>query len=143
MPIARTEGLMLFRHSFHAEQMARFPRLRVVVRMGVGYDRIDRAEAARRGITVCNCPDYGTTEVADHAVALAMMTLRRGVLLHHEAQRRTPAAWRPIDDPPGSPPVVPDRRDRRPGADRHRRRVALQGVRLPRRVLRSLFGERG
>jgi C-terminal binding protein len=89
---------MLFRHSFHAEQMARFPRLRVVVRMGVGYDRIDRAEAARRGITVCNCPDYGTTEVADHAVALAM-TLRRGVLLHHEAQRRTPAAWRPIDDP--------------------------------------------
>ena len=94
MPIARTEGLMLFRHSFHAEQMARFPRLRVVVRMGVGYDRIDRAEAARRGITVCNCPDYGTTEVADHAVALAM-TLRRGVLLHHEAQRRTPAARRP------------------------------------------------
>jgi phosphoglycerate dehydrogenase-like enzyme len=96
---ARTEGLMLFRHFFPAEQMARFPKLKVVVRMGVGYDRIDRAEAARRGITVCNCPDYGTTEVADHAIALAV-TLRRGVLLHHEAQRRTPAApWTPIDDP--------------------------------------------
>jgi C-terminal binding protein len=96
---ARAEGLMLFRHFFPAEQMTRFPKLRVVVRMGVGYDRIDRAEAARRGITVCNCPDYGTTEVADHAVALAM-TLRRGVLLHHEAQRHTPAAaWTPIDDP--------------------------------------------
>ncbi|MBN8988928.1 MAG: C-terminal binding protein [Rhizobiales bacterium] len=96
---ARADGLMLFRHFFPAEQMARFPKLKVVVRMGVGYDRIDRAEAARRGITVCNCPDYGTTEVADHAVALAM-TLRRGVLLHHEAQRRVPAAaWTPIDDP--------------------------------------------
>jgi C-terminal binding protein len=95
---ARTEGLMLFRHFLPAGQMARFPKLRAVVRMGVGYDRIDRAEAARRGITVCNCPDYGTTEVADHAVALAM-TLRRGVLLHHEAQRRAPAAWTPIDDP--------------------------------------------
>jgi phosphoglycerate dehydrogenase-like enzyme len=96
---ARTEGLMLFRHFFPAEQMARFPKLKVVVRMGVGYDRIDRTEAARRGITVCNCPDYGTTEVADHAVALAL-ALRRGVLLHHEAQRRTPAAaWTPIDDP--------------------------------------------
>jgi phosphoglycerate dehydrogenase-like enzyme len=96
---ARTEGLMLFRHFFPAEQMARFPKLKAVVRMGVGYDRIDRAEAARRGITVCNCPDYGTTEVADHAVALAI-ALRRGVLLHHEAQRRTPAAaWMPIDDP--------------------------------------------
>ena len=53
---ARTDGLMLFRHFFPATQMARFPRLQVVVRMGVGYDRIDRAEAARRGITVCNCP---------------------------------------------------------------------------------------
>ncbi|SDT58064.1 C-terminal binding protein [Bradyrhizobium canariense] len=96
---ARADGLMLFRHFFPAEQMARFPKLKVVVRMGVGYDRIDRAEAARRGITVCNCPDYGTTEVADHAVALAM-TLRRGVLLHHEAQRRAAsAAWTPIDDP--------------------------------------------
>jgi len=96
---ARTEGLMLFRHFLPAEQMARFPKLKVVVRMGVGYDRIDRTEATRRGITVCNCPDYGTTEVADHAVALAL-TLRRGVLLHHEAQRRAPAAaWTPIDDP--------------------------------------------
>ncbi|MFB9262719.1 C-terminal binding protein [Bradyrhizobium erythrophlei] len=94
---ARTDGLMLFRHFFPAEQMVRFPKLKVVVRMGVGYDRIDRAEAARRRITVCNCPDYGTTEVADHAVALAL-TLRRGVLLHHEAQRRA-AAWKPIDDP--------------------------------------------
>jgi phosphoglycerate dehydrogenase-like enzyme len=95
----RTDGLMLFRHFLPAEQMARFPKLKVVVRMGVGYDRIDRAEAARRGITVCNCPDYGTTEVADHAVALAM-TLRRGVLLHHDAQRRMiAAAWTPIDNP--------------------------------------------
>lgn len=96
---ARTDGLMLFRHFFPAEQMARFSRLKVVVRMGVGYDRIDRAEAARRNVIVCNCPDYGTTEVADHAVALAM-TLRRGVLLHHEAIRRSsPAPWKPIDDP--------------------------------------------
>ena len=97
---ARTEGLMLFRHFLPAAELARFPRLRVVVRMGVGYDRIDRAEAARRKVVVCNCPDYGTTEVADHAVAL-MMALRRGVLLHHDAQRRSPqaAAWAPIDDP--------------------------------------------
>jgi C-terminal binding protein len=94
---ARTDGLMLFRHFLRTEQMSRFARLKVVVRMGVGYDRIDRAEAARRGITVCNCPDYGTTEVADHALALAM-TLRRGILLHDEAQRRG-ALWTPIDDP--------------------------------------------
>jgi C-terminal binding protein len=96
---AATEGLMLFRLWCSAGDIARFPRLRAIVRMGVGYDRIDRAAAAARGILVCNVPDYGTQEVADHAIALAL-TLRRGILLHHEAQRcDPPAPWAVIDSP--------------------------------------------
>ncbi len=96
---AEVDGLMLFRLWARADDIARFPRLRAIVRMGVGYDRIDRAAAAARQIVVCNVPDYGTTEVADHAIALAL-TLRRGVLLHHEAQRADPpAAWEPITHP--------------------------------------------
>ena len=83
---AAVEGLMIFRQYVTAADMARMPRLRAIVRMGVGYDRIDRAAAAPRGITVCNVPDYGTTEVADHAIAL-MMALRRGITLHHDMQR--------------------------------------------------------
>jgi phosphoglycerate dehydrogenase-like enzyme len=90
---AVADGLMIFRQWVSAEDMARFPRLRAIVRMGVGYDRIDRAAAAARGIIVCNVPDYGTTEVADHAVALTM-ALRRGLLMHHDAQRaEPPAPW--------------------------------------------------
>ena len=58
-----------------------------------------QVSAAERQIMILNVPDYGTTEVADHAMALAL-TLRRGLLLHHEAQRaEPPAAWRYIDDP--------------------------------------------
>jgi phosphoglycerate dehydrogenase-like enzyme len=96
---AATDGLMIFRQFVSAQDMTRFPRLRAIVRMGVGYDRIDRAAAAARGIIVCNVPDYGTTEVADHAISLAL-ALRRGLLLHHEAQRRDPPApWLPIVDP--------------------------------------------
>ena len=91
---AITDGLMIFRHWLSAEDLARFPRLRAVVRMGVGYDRLDRAALAERGVLVCNVPDYGTTEVADHAVALAL-ALRRGLLLHHDQQRADPPApWK-------------------------------------------------
>ena len=97
--LAEVEGLFVFRQWLTAADIARFPRLRCVVRMGVGYDRLDRAALAARGVTVCNLPDYGTTEVADHAIALAL-ALRRGLLLHHDAQRATPpAAWVPIESP--------------------------------------------
>ena len=91
---AATDGLMIFRHWLTAEDAARFPRLRAVVRMGVGYDRLDRVALAARGVLVCNVPDYGTTEVADHAIALAL-ALRRGLLLHHDQQRADPPApWK-------------------------------------------------
>lgn len=67
--------------------------------MGVGYDRLDRIALAARGITVCNVPDYGTAEIADHAIALAL-AMRRGILLHHDQQRASPPAhWAPIDTP--------------------------------------------
>ena len=96
---AAAEGLMILRYKVTANDLARFPRLRAVCRMGVGYDSIDRVAAAGRQVMVLNVPDYGTTEVADHAMALAL-SLRRGLLLHHETQRATPpAAWRYINDP--------------------------------------------
>ena len=95
----QADALMTLRLPVPADQIARFPKLRVVVRMGVGYDRVDRAECARRGITVANIPDYGTEEVADHAIALAL-GLRRGLFLHHDQQRASPPApWGVIGTP--------------------------------------------
>ena len=46
--------------------------------MGVGYDNVDIKAAGRLGIPVCNIPDYGTEEVADHALSL-ILGLYRGV----------------------------------------------------------------
>src|SRR6202007_845102 len=69
-------GLMITRYAVTADDIAPFPRLRAIVRMGVGYDKIARPAAGARNVLVCNVPDYGTTEVADHAMALARF-LRR------------------------------------------------------------------
>ncbi len=96
---ARVDGLLIFRHRLQPHHIARFPKLKVVVRMGVGYDRLDRPACAARGITVCNVPDYGTMEVADHAMSL-VLALTRGVILHHDLQRASPPAdWRYVDSP--------------------------------------------
>jgi phosphoglycerate dehydrogenase-like enzyme len=93
---AEVDGLMIMRYAVTPEDLDRFPRLRAIVRMGVGYDKIARPAAAARNILVCNVPDYGTTEVADHAIALAL-SLRRGVILYHERQRQSPPApWGPV-----------------------------------------------
>lgn len=54
-----------------------FPMARIAVRSGVGFDNIDTAGWGARKIPACNVPDYGTTEVADHAIGL-MLALTRG-----------------------------------------------------------------
>ncbi len=48
-----------------------------IVCASVGYNHVDLAAAASLGITVCNVPDYGTDEVADHALSLLLWCLRK------------------------------------------------------------------
>ena len=52
--------------------------VRVVANHAVGYDNVDGKAARAKGITLCNVPDYGTEEVADSAIAMAL-ALSRGV----------------------------------------------------------------
>jgi D-3-phosphoglycerate dehydrogenase len=59
--------------------LERLPALRVVAAPSVGYDHVDVDAATRRGIWVCNVPDYCVDEMADHALAL-LLALARGVV---------------------------------------------------------------
>ncbi len=63
--------------------VAALKRCKIIVRAGVGFDHIDLAAAAEAGIPVSNTPDYGTSEVADHAIGL-MLALRRGIVSYHQ-----------------------------------------------------------
>ncbi len=56
--------------------LAGLERCKIVVRYGVGVDNVDVEAASRHGVWVANVPDYGTEEVAEHAVALLMSSLR-------------------------------------------------------------------
>ena len=70
-----------------ATGIARLKNCRAIIRNGVGFDSVDIAAAGERGIAVCNVPDYGTEEVADHAIALAMALCRQLFPLDAEAKR--------------------------------------------------------
>ena len=57
--------------------MENLPRLKYVVRYGVGTDNIDVAAAEELGIQVGNVPDYGMNEVADHAITCMLALIRK------------------------------------------------------------------
>lgn len=52
------------------------PNLEIIANFGVGYDGIDLAYCAERGIIVTNTPDVLNEEVADAAIGLVLMTVR-------------------------------------------------------------------
>ena len=51
---AQADGLMTLRFRVSEQDLARFPKLRFVCRMGVGYDGIDRVACAKRQVVVLN-----------------------------------------------------------------------------------------
>jgi len=66
------EALLVQWAPITAEVLDALPKVRLVVRYGIGVDNVDLAAASARGVAVCNVPDYSIDEVADHAVATAL-----------------------------------------------------------------------
>jgi D-3-phosphoglycerate dehydrogenase / 2-oxoglutarate reductase len=50
---------------------------KVIARYGIGVDNIDVEAATRAGIRVTNVPDYCIEEVADHTIALILLSARQ------------------------------------------------------------------
>ncbi len=70
-----------------AEVLRDQPRLKAIVRAGVGVDNIDVPTATRQGIVVMNTPGGNTVSTAEHTLAL-ILALSRNV---HRAYVRTVA----------------------------------------------------
>lgn len=65
------------RAPFTEKVFAALPDLKMVVRYGDGVDNVDLEAATRHGVQVCNVPDYGTSEVANHALAMMLAITRK------------------------------------------------------------------
>jgi phosphoglycerate dehydrogenase-like enzyme len=70
-------GAIVSTDPFDAEVLERCPRLRVIARVGVGYDSIDVEAATEHGVAVTICPGGNEDAVADHAVAMTLAAVRR------------------------------------------------------------------
>jgi len=90
---ASADAMITFHEIRLTEQsLGALPNCRGVVRCGVGVDNVDLQAAGRRGIVVCNVPDYGTEEVADHAI-LCLLALARRLLPADQSVRA--GQWHP------------------------------------------------
>ena len=79
----RCVGIMVGPHiKVDSTLLNRCPRLRIVLRHGIGFDNVDIEHAGRLGIIVCNVPDYGVEEVADTAMAHILALFRQTTAMH-------------------------------------------------------------
>lgn len=92
--LARADAIINFRgrHKIGEREVNAMTKAQLLVQAGVGYNHIDIDACARRGLAVCNTPDYGTMEVADHALALTL-NLVRGISTYNARLLTRDDAW--------------------------------------------------
>ncbi len=86
------EGLLVNMAPITKRVLRSLPKLRALVRYGVGMDNVDCDEAAVLGIAALNVPDYAVEEVAQHAASMVIARARR--LAEYDAAVKG-GAWGP------------------------------------------------
>lgn len=71
------DGIIAGDDTFNARVLSHAPRLRVIVKWGVGIDGIDVDAAERRGISVTNTPGVFANDVADVVAGYLVMLARQ------------------------------------------------------------------
>ena len=94
--VSDATGILVRGTVIDAEFLKHAPKLKAVVRYGVGYDNVDIQEATRRKIKVANVQGYANHSVSDHAIALLYACTRSLTLGTH--QIRSIFSKPPTDD---------------------------------------------
>lgn len=84
-------------HRLEPSFVERLPNLGLIARIGSGYEAVDVPHARAHGVEVTNTPGVNAEDVADHAVALLLASVR-GVVDGH--LRLIEGRWTPADRGP-------------------------------------------
>lgn len=103
---ADADGILVQWAPITARVLDGLPRLRAVVRYGIGIENVDVEAAKRHGVAVSNVDDYCLDEVADHAVACIYAHNRRLTVASRSlGMNGWTTAGVPLPVPPGQDPV--------------------------------------
>jgi D-3-phosphoglycerate dehydrogenase len=99
--VATADALIVQWAPVSAKVIEALPQCKVIVRYGIGVDNVDLEAAKKRGIPVCNIPDYCINEVADHALSMAFALNRQ---LPQTNARLRSGVWQITTPGPVQPP---------------------------------------
>jgi len=92
---------MCMKEPYTREVLANLPRLKMVLRYGVGVDTVDLEAATECGIVVGHFPDFCIPEVANHALAHLLVCAKKMRHMDHLMRTRGWAAARAPLSPMG------------------------------------------
>ena len=78
IPVCRDADAIVTQYSdVSAELIDSLEHCAMIIKYGIGVNNIDVEAATRKGIYVCNVPDYGVEEGSDHTVAMMLALAKK------------------------------------------------------------------
>lgn len=73
IPVVKDADAVITQYSdINAEVIEHMQNCKIIIKYGIGVNNIDCEAASKKGIYVCNVPDYGVDEVSDHACTMLL-----------------------------------------------------------------------
>ena len=95
---AQADALLSVPDPVNIERLPKIANCKIFVTPKVGFDNVDLKFYGEAGIPVCNVPDYGTQDVADHAMGM-LLGLMKGINRWDNRLRSAPTEWKQRDNP--------------------------------------------
>lgn len=76
--LSEMDGVLAWHENeYNQEILDKLKKCKIITRVGVGFNNVDLNYSRSKNIVVCNVPDYGINDVADHAITLLLMLVKK------------------------------------------------------------------